>query len=293
MRPLGLGNLHGSALGPRGISKRIDALSSLTPLSGERLLDVGCASGEYTEQLAQGFTTTHGIDIEPERLGIFGKRLADHGIGHRISIAEMSAEDMSFADETFDVVTAIEVFEHIVRLDVALDEIHRVLRPGGRLLITGPNRFFPFETHGVIFRGKRYPPTRAPFLPWIPPLHRRMAGARSFTITSLRKLIQPHGFRCVGWSRLMPPFDRSRFGKRIRRATDRLETNTTGCVRDHRGHGLRAKDRRVGGSGRRLVRPSVVAEAVRDVIVHHAGRLHERVAHRGSHEPEPPALHGP
>lgn len=227
-RPLGLGNVHGSALGPRGISKRLDALRRLTSLEGERLLDVGCASGEYTEELARGFTSTDAIDIEPERLEIFDKRLADRGIAHRILISRMSAEDMSFRDQTFDAVTAIEVLEHIPDLDAALGEIHRVLRPGGRFMVTGPNRLFPFETHGVIFRGKRYPAARAPFLPWIPPLHQRMADARNFTITSLRRTVQPHGFRLVGWTRLMPPFDRSRAGKRIRTATDRLERTPLG-----------------------------------------------------------------
>jgi SAM-dependent methyltransferase len=229
-RPLGLGNVHGSALGPRGISKRLGALGRFTSLNGDRLLDVGCASGEYTEELARGFTSTDAIDIEPERLGIFDKRLADHGIAHRISISQMSAENMSFRDEIFDAVTAIEVLEHIPRLDLALDEIHRVLRAGGRFMVTGPNRFFPFETHGVIVGDTRYPGTRAPFLPWIPPLHRRMADARNFTITSLRRRVEPHGFRTVGWTRLMPPFDRSRLGKRLRSTTDRLERTPIGVL---------------------------------------------------------------
>jgi SAM-dependent methyltransferase len=192
------------------------------------LLDVGCASGEYTEELALGFTRTDGIDIEPERLEIFDKRLAERGTAHRISISQMSAERMAFPDETFDAVSAIEVLEHIPDLNAALGEIHRVLRPGGRFLVTGPNRFFPLETHGVILNGKRYPSTRAPFVTWIPPLHRRMADARSFTVTSLRRTIQPHGFRLLGWTRLMPPFDRSRMGKKIRTVTDRLESTPLG-----------------------------------------------------------------
>jgi SAM-dependent methyltransferase len=228
MRPLGLGNIHGSAAGPRGIAKRLEALGRLTPLSGDRLLDVGCASGEYTESLARGFASTDAIDIEPERLEVFDKRLADQGIAHRIVITQMSAGQMTFRGETFDAVTAIEVLEHIPDLAAALDEIHRVLRPGGRFLVTGPNRWFPFETHGVWFRGRRYPPTRAPFLTWIPPLHRRMANARSFTISSLRRTIEPHGFRLTGYTRLMPPFDRSRAGKRMRPITDRLERTPLG-----------------------------------------------------------------
>ena len=227
-RPLGLGNIHGSALGPRGISKRLDALAQLTPLEGERLLDIGCASGEYTEKLAEGFVITDAIDIEPERLELFDKRIGERGSAHRISITRMSAERMSFRDQTFDAVSTIEVLEHIPDLDAALREIHRVLRPGGRFLVTGPNRFFPLETHGFIFREKRYPPTRAPFLPWVPALHSRLADARSFTVSSLRKRIQPHGFRLVGWTRLMPPFDRSRVGRRLRSVTDRLEHTPLG-----------------------------------------------------------------
>lgn len=228
IRPLGLGNIHGSALGPRGITKRLDALARLTPLEGERLLDIGCASGEYTEELAKGFATVDAIDIEPERLELFGKRLGEGGGAHRISITRMSAENMSFRDRSFDAVSTIEVLEHIPDLDAALREVYRVLRPGGHFLVTGPNRLFPLETHGFIFRGKRYPPTRAPFLPWIAPLHDRLADARSFTVSSLRERIEPHGFRLMGWTRLMPPFDRSRLGRRIRGATDKLESTPLG-----------------------------------------------------------------
>jgi ubiquinone/menaquinone biosynthesis C-methylase UbiE len=227
-RPLGLGNVHGSALGRRGISKRLDALGGFIPLRGERLLDIGCATGEYTEFLAAGFSATDAIDIEPERLNVFKEHLAAQTLEHPIVVTQMSAEDMSFGDATFDMVTAIEVLEHVPNLDATLSEVHRVLRPGGHLLVTGPNRFFPLESHGFLFRGRRHPPIAFPFLPWIPPLHRRMSDARSFTVTALRRVVEPHGFRLRAHTRLMPPFDRSRMGKKIRGFTDSLERTPLG-----------------------------------------------------------------
>jgi SAM-dependent methyltransferase len=191
-------------------------------LQGERLLDVGCAAGTYTERLARRFERVDAIDIEPERLGYFRRRLERMG-ANNITVAQMSVEDMAFPDCSFDVVTAIEVLEHVPDLDAGLREIHRVLRPGGRLLVTGPNRYFPLETHGVLIGGRRFSPLAFPGLPWIPPLHRRMADARSFTVRWLRARLCASGFDLRAHDYIMPPFDRSRAGKAIKPITDWLE----------------------------------------------------------------------
>jgi ubiquinone/menaquinone biosynthesis C-methylase UbiE len=205
---LGLGNVDGSALGERGLRKRLEALASLDSMKGERLLDIGCASGAYTMALAEGFTRTDAIDVEPERLVMFRERLAECVVGDRIDIARMSGEAIGFGSETFDVVTAIETLEHIPNLERALEEIRRVLRPSGRFLVTGPNRYFPFESHGWLWRGRRHSPTSFPLLPWLRPLHKHLADARSFTVSSLRRQVESHGFRMAGYTYLMPAFDR-------------------------------------------------------------------------------------
>ncbi len=220
MPDLGLGNIHGSALGERGVSKRLDALADLAPLKGDRLLDVGCAAGEYTRVLAEGFDATDAIDIEPERLAVFSQALTHSAIADRIHVLNMSAEQLTFRDGAFDVVTAIETLEHVVDLDAALDEMRRVLKPGGYLLVTGPNRYFPLETHGWLWKGKRHSPASFPFLPWLRPVHRKLADARSFTVHSLRERVEPHGFQLIGSSYLMPPFDRK---LKALRALDKLE----------------------------------------------------------------------
>ncbi len=225
--PLGLGN-RSSAFGERGISKRIDALARRTELRGDRLLDIGCGDGAYTVRLAGGFGQVDAIDIQPGPLALLadqveGDRIAGQPDGARITIAEMSADKLDFPDETFDLVTSIEVLEHITELDQALAEICRVLKPGGRFAFTTPNRWFPFETHGFIVRGRRYPPGRAPFLTWIRPLHRRLADARTFTAAELRRRLGAAGLEVRSADYLMPPFDRSALGQRIRVVTDLAE----------------------------------------------------------------------
>jgi SAM-dependent methyltransferase len=220
--PLGLGN-RSSAFGERGITKRIDALARRTDLRGDRLLDIGCGDGAYTMRLAGRFRQVDAIDIQPGPLALFADRIAGTAEAAQITIAEMSGDKLDFPDETFDLVTSIEVLEHITELDQALAEICRVLKPGGTFGFTTPNRWFPFETHGFIVRGRRYPPSRAPFLTWIGPLHRRLADARAFTATELRRRLGAAGLEVRSVDYLMPPFDRSAIGQRIRVVTDLAE----------------------------------------------------------------------
>jgi SAM-dependent methyltransferase len=220
-RPLSLGwpERYGSA----GVALRIEKMAGLWPLEGRRLLDVGCGNGSYTTELAAGFIEAYGIEIETDRLGEFRRVLADRVDASRFHLAEMSAESLDFPDGYFDVVTAIEVIEHIVDLPTAVREVHRVLRPGGAFLITAPNRAFPIETHSFKFRGREVPSKRWPFVPWVPPLHRRLSTARNFRPKDLRQLLQPVGFHERGVDFLMPPFERWGPGRHLRSLTTRLE----------------------------------------------------------------------
>jgi SAM-dependent methyltransferase len=209
-----------SAKGERGITKRLDALSSITSLEGRRLLDIGCADGTYTRRLAERFDQVDAIDIEPDRLADFRALLQP---GDNVTVHDMSADELTFAEETFDVVTAIEVMEHVGDVDAVLREVARVLVPGGRFLVTTPNRWFPFETHKPIIAGKRRRPWVAPGLPWIPAVHRRFSDARAFTATGLGKQAAAAGLPMTAHTYIMPPFDASSVGRRIRPVTDWME----------------------------------------------------------------------
>jgi ubiquinone/menaquinone biosynthesis C-methylase UbiE len=100
-----------------------------------RILDVGCATGRFLEQLAQsGATKLFGTDLAPRILEVAAEKLSKTGTTAELRVAD--AEDcLPWGDACFDVVTLIGVLHHFFRPKDALSEIYRVLRPGGRLLV--------------------------------------------------------------------------------------------------------------------------------------------------------------
>jgi hypothetical protein len=81
-----------------------------------------------------------------------------------------------------------------------------VLRSGGELLITVPNRWFPFENHGMRI-GSREFATRIPLLPYLPWLHRRLSLARVFTVRDLDSLFVTRGLKRVAVDYAWPTFE--------------------------------------------------------------------------------------
>lgn len=198
-----IGALRGSAKGRRNITKRLEAIGTLGILAGERCLDVGCATGDYTEEIARNFERVDAIDVERNRLDVFRqeRRLRN------VVVAEMSVYSMDFEDGTFDAVTLIEVLEHLERPADALAQVSRVLRPGGQLFITTPNRLWPFEQHGLKVRGKKRPGYMFPGLVWLSPLHRRVSDATAFRAREIETLGANAGLGGFTFTRIMPPMD--------------------------------------------------------------------------------------
>jgi ubiquinone/menaquinone biosynthesis C-methylase UbiE len=208
--------------GASAVQKRLQAFARHWPLRGDRLLDVGCGNGAYTTVLGRDFREVHAIDVEPQRIERFRETVA---ADPKFSVTVGSAEALDFADDSFDVVTAIEVLEHIVDLERALAEIRRVVRPGGAFLVSCPNRLFPLETHTVaVGHGRTYPARRVPFLPYVKPLHRRLSTARNFARRDLAELVCTEEVRLVAWDWVMPPLDHWRRGRApLLALLDRLE----------------------------------------------------------------------
>jgi methionine biosynthesis protein MetW len=103
--------------------------------SGRCVVDLGCGSGELLDSLAGRFEQRIGLDVSTQRR----KQLAGGGLdGWRFQEADLNAP-FPLADESADVVTANQVIEHIIDPVQFASEIHRVLREGGRCVITTPN----------------------------------------------------------------------------------------------------------------------------------------------------------
>ncbi len=99
------------------------------------ILDIGCGTGAMLDEL-QPFGTVTGADFAPEALAFCHKR--GQGNGHRYDLARADVRCLPFADNSFDVVTAMDIIEHIDDDKAAAGEIRRVLKPGGRLFVTVP-----------------------------------------------------------------------------------------------------------------------------------------------------------
>lgn len=114
---------------------------------GDVLVD-GCGVGAYLSHLAPDARRIVGLDIELERT--FEARAK----ATRAGLVCGAGEWLPFPDACFDFLLSHEVLEHVQDDAAAIREMVRVLRPGGRLALFCPNRGYPFETHGVYWRGK-------------------------------------------------------------------------------------------------------------------------------------------
>jgi SAM-dependent methyltransferase len=118
--------------------------------AGDRLhgaiLENGCGVGMYVEQLARLGGRVTGLEYDFER--------AREAAGRPARVVNAAGEHLPFHSETFDLILSHEVLEHVEDDRLAVVEMVRALRPGGRIALFCPNRGYPFETHGIYWRGK-------------------------------------------------------------------------------------------------------------------------------------------
>jgi len=113
-------------------------------INGRIFVD-GCGLGSYLGRLAAPDHFAIGLDIEFDRtVDAFQKTpRVICGMG----------EHLPFPDSFFDLTLSHEVLEHVQDDRLTIREIVRTLKPGGRLVLFCPNRGYPFETHGIYWRG--------------------------------------------------------------------------------------------------------------------------------------------
>ncbi len=173
---------------------------------GTLVLDVGCGLGIYFDSLSMGASRVVGIDINQDYL-----REAIQNAESKTAVVQASVEELPFKRGSFDVVVMIEVLEHIPKDRNALKEVSRVLSPRGKLIITAPNKWFPFETHGIRVGSKVYGfplSLSMPFLPYLPSVLRRLlTQARVYSRCNLSKLLIMNGFQIRKTDFLTPSLD--------------------------------------------------------------------------------------
>jgi ubiquinone/menaquinone biosynthesis C-methylase UbiE len=172
-------------------------------------LDVGCGNGAQTILFAKHFDAWMGVDVESDRLDEFRRELAqgEYEVAskpHKILYYE--GDRIPLEDNSVDVLTCIEVIEHTRNDSATIHELQRVLKPGGTAIITVPNKWWIFETHGATL--PLLPWNRVPFFSWLPKrIHSKYAKARIYRRSQIESLVRAGGFEIIRSVYVTAPMD--------------------------------------------------------------------------------------
>jgi 2-polyprenyl-3-methyl-5-hydroxy-6-metoxy-1,4-benzoquinol methylase len=109
----------------------LSKIQSLQIRKDSVMLDVGCGTGAFLARLANsGFSNLHGVDISAPAAGLPGIVFAEH---------DLDLGGMPYDDASIDLVTCIEVLEHVENTGIFLKELARIVKPDGVILLTTPN----------------------------------------------------------------------------------------------------------------------------------------------------------
>ena len=181
-------------------------INALNPPRGDRpfaLLDVAGGTGDIAFRAAKaaggGFRATV-CDINSDMLSVGRQRAVARHLDDRVSFVEGNAETLAFPDRRFDAYTIAFGIRNVPRIDLALNEAYRVLRPGGRFLclefssvdVPGLDRIYDLFSFRII-----------------PPLGGAVTGdaeSYRYLVESIRRFPKPNAFaemiRAAGFARV-------------------------------------------------------------------------------------------
>ncbi len=184
-----------------GQERRLHMIAQWTRLQDAKVLIAGCGVGTYAAQIRHRYTQdVEAFDIEAERVAE-----ARVETPHALIAA---AEALPYPDNQFDTILSHEVLEHVLDDRKSIQEMVRVLKPGGRVIIFVPNRWYPFETHGHYWKGE-YHFGNTPLINYLPDaLRNRLAPhVRAYTAHGLRRLFDGCPVKLVNHQRIYGGYD--------------------------------------------------------------------------------------
>jgi SAM-dependent methyltransferase len=212
---------HPSYVWRAGQERRLTLVREHVALDERCILDIGCGLGMYTAAFGRYSRHVYGVEVEHGRAAQARARAA--------GVAQAVGEGLPFADGTFDVVFSHEVLEHVSDDRQVAREMVRVARRGGTVVTFAPNRLWPWETHGVHWRGQ-YHFGNVPLVNYLPDvLRNRLAWhVRVYTRRGLLDLFRDLPVEVLYQGTVYPGFDNliqrlARLGPAIRTISYRLE----------------------------------------------------------------------
>jgi ubiquinone/menaquinone biosynthesis C-methylase UbiE len=164
---------------------RCQAISKLLSGKQQRLLDLGCGDGYFIFLVRSKFEECYGVDVSSMR--IEKAKLTANNLQCESNFSNHDIDTiLPFADSFFDVVTCMSVLEHVINPPNVIDEVYRVLKPGGSFLLQVPNfAWLPFRFQ---FLFGKLPLTGGVYLcaDW--------EHLHNFTVSILRELLNKKGF---------------------------------------------------------------------------------------------------
>jgi SAM-dependent methyltransferase len=209
-----------------GVQRRFSVLGKSGGFNEKIVFDIGCGAGGYSTAAAKSAKCVISIDIDKKSVQNAKKNLQRVQKHSNLHYVIANAETLPIRSESGDVVLLIEVIEHVDNETETLAEIHRVLKTESILLITAPNRFYLFETHGMKVLKTELGNLLGigiPFLSWAPRILRdKLQRARIYTQKDLACLISRCGFSVLRIDCIMPPLDRLKTSDSMRLAIRRV-----------------------------------------------------------------------
>ena len=186
-------------------------LEMILAAAGERIhgsiLENGCGVGMYVENLSPLGGRVFGLEYDFDRACEAGARSP--------GIVNAAGEKLPYPSSTFDLILSHEVLEHVQDDALAVREMVRVMDVGGRIVLFVPNRGYPFETHGIYWRGK-YHFGNIPFVNWLPRRWRDQLAphVRVYSAGDLEKLFAGLPVRLIERTVIFGAYDNiiARFG---------------------------------------------------------------------------------
>lgn len=167
-----------------------EGFRSASALSGLRILDIGCGGGLLTEPMTRLGGDVTGSDVSEKNIKTASVHAEEQGltIDYRVATAEELAREVARNAKSedgalYDVITSMEVIEHVADIDAFMEATASLLKPGGIMLLATLNR--TLKSYALAIIGAEY------ILNWLP--HHTHDWNRFLTPKELAALVQRHG----------------------------------------------------------------------------------------------------